>query len=133
VKADLSTTAILRAEGAALFASALTLLFCVEPSWATAAAFFFAPDLSLFAFLHGPRAGVILYNLTHSTLGGLGLAMLGVSLEMPLLIELAAVWLAHVGFDRMLGYGLKRSLSFHKTHLGPIGLWRRSTRSRSQG
>ena len=33
----------------------------------------------------------------------------------------AAILIAHVGFDRALGYGLKLPTSFRDTHLGRIG------------
>ncbi|HEY2386937.1 MAG TPA: DUF4260 family protein, partial [Candidatus Binatia bacterium] len=33
----------------------------------------------------------------------------------------ALIWLAHIGMDRLLGYGLKYPTSFHHTHLGRIG------------
>jgi hypothetical protein len=39
----------------------------------------------------------------------------------PLLVVLGALWLAHSGFDRMLGYGLKSPDGFSFTHLGRIG------------
>ena len=31
------------------------------------------------------------------------------------------IWLAHIGFDRALGYGLKHPSAFQHTHLGLIG------------
>ena len=31
------------------------------------------------------------------------------------------IWIAHVGFDRALGYGLKYASGFGDTHLGRIG------------
>jgi len=31
------------------------------------------------------------------------------------------IWLAHIGFDRALGYGLKYASGFGFTHLGRIG------------
>jgi hypothetical protein len=34
---------------------------------------------------------------------------------------LALIWAAHVGFDRMLGYGLKYPTAFGDTHMGRIG------------
>ena len=37
------------------------------------------------------------------------------------LMALGALWLAHSGFDRMLGYGLKAQTSFKDTHLGRLG------------
>lgn len=33
----------------------------------------------------------------------------------------AAIWLGHIGFDRLLGYGLKHAHGFRFTHLGLIG------------
>ena len=39
----------------------------------------------------------------------------------PLLLALGLVWLAHIGMDRVLGYGLKYNDSFKHTHLGQIG------------
>ena len=39
----------------------------------------------------------------------------------PLLLSIAMIWLAHIGVDRALGYGLKYSEGFGFTHLGRIG------------
>ena len=39
----------------------------------------------------------------------------------PLAGTLALIWFAHIGFDRMLGYGLKHGAGFRFTHLGRIG------------
>ena len=38
-----------------------------------------------------------------------------------LCLSLALIWLAHIGFDRALGYGLKYAQGFGWTHLGHIG------------
>jgi hypothetical protein len=32
---------------------------------------------------------------------------------------LALIWVAHIGFDRMLGFGLKYPSRFKDTHLDP--------------
>jgi Domain of unknown function (DUF4260) len=45
----------------------------------------------------------------------------GLSLDKPPFLGLAAVWAAHIGFDRMLGYGLKDTSGFVDTPLGRIG------------
>ncbi len=37
----------------------------------------------------------------------------------PLTLSIAMIWLAHIGIDRALGYGLKYNAGFHCTHLGP--------------
>lgn len=38
-----------------------------------------------------------------------------------LILALALVWLAHIGADRLLGYGLKYDDNFQHTHLGQLG------------
>jgi hypothetical protein len=37
----------------------------------------------------------------------------------PELLAFALIWLAHIGFDRMLGFGLKYHNGFKDTHLNP--------------
>jgi hypothetical protein len=49
------------------------------------------------------------------------LLAIGLLMPVPLLGVLGALWLAHSGFDRMLGYGLKSPEGFSFTHLGRIG------------
>ena len=39
----------------------------------------------------------------------------------PLVISVALIWAAHIGFDRALGYGLKHQSGFSDTHPGRIG------------
>jgi hypothetical protein len=36
-------------------------------------------------------------------------------------LTVGALWFAHAGFDRLLGYGLKSPEGFSFTHLGQIG------------
>ena len=50
-----------------------------------------------------------------------GVAGDGLSLDNPAFLGLAAIRAAHIGFDRMLGYGLKYTSGFNDTHLGRIG------------
>lgn len=113
--------AVLRLEALLLLAGALAAYHHLDGSWARFALTFLLPDLSLLAYLAGPRRGAFFYNLAHSTLlpGALALAaLLGSS---PALGCAAAVWLGHLGFDRALGYGLKYQTAFVHTHLGRIG------------
>ena len=39
----------------------------------------------------------------------------------PVGADVGLIWLAHVGVDRALGYGLKYGTGFGDTHLGRIG------------
>ena len=80
-----------------------------------------APDLGMAGYLAGRRAGAALYNLTHLYAVPLLLVMLGVATGSLGAMTVGGLWLAHVGADRMLGYGLKLGSGFHDTHLGRIG------------
>ncbi len=116
---------LLRTE--AMFALLLSILFFsrlpLHPGhrWWLFAALFFVPDLSMLGYLAGARAGATLYNLVHTTalpLGAVGLALLTHHFE---LLSFLCIWTAHIGFDRMLGYGLKYPAGFGLTHLGILG------------
>jgi hypothetical protein len=64
--------------------------------------------------------GLWAYNTTHSTLGAGLLALLGLGLHVPTLLQASLIWFAHIGFDRALSYGLKFPLGFRVTHLGVL-------------
>ncbi|EAR50943.1 hypothetical protein OG2516_13761 [Oceanicola granulosus HTCC2516] len=119
-----------RAEGALVFLAALLLYWQMPPllPWWAAVLIFFAPDLSFAGYALGARIGAIAYNIVHLYAFGALLFALGTLLFAPLVATLGALWLAHAGFDRMLGYGLKSVEGFEITHLGPIG--RRKARKR---
>lgn len=115
---------VLRAEGAVLFVAPTLSYAMSDAPWQLYALLFFAPDLGFLGYLLGPRVGAIVYNALHSTVAPLLLALGGlVSLE-PSFGPIAMIWLAHIGFDRMLGYGLKYARGFGFTHLGRIGTMR---------
>jgi Domain of unknown function (DUF4260) len=112
---------ILRMEGLALLALATAGFAQTGLPWWLYAILFFAPDLSLAAYAGGPKPGAMAYNALHSTIGPAALAGMGFLVKDMTLFAIAAVWAAHIGFDRMLGYGLKYSSAFVDTHLGRIG------------
>jgi hypothetical protein len=112
---------MLRLEGLALLTIAVAGYAQVSGDWKMFAILFLVPDLSFIAFLFGPRVGAMAYNAMHSTTGPLALGLASVLSAQPLALGIALIWLAHVGFDRALGYGLKYATSFNDTHLGRIG------------
>ena len=98
--------------------------FTVEekrPVWWIYAALFLAPDLSFLGYWSGRRFGAIIYNAAHSYMVPMALMTAGFAIAEPLVLSVAMIWLAHIGFDRALGYGLKYSAGFTFTHLGRIG------------
>ena len=110
-------------EGALVFVAGVTLYALGDPvfAWWAAVLIFFAPDLSFAGYLAGPRIGAMVYNAVHIYGFGAGVMALGALAGLPVLTALGALWLAHSGFDRMLGYGLKLPDGFDQTHLGRIG------------
>lgn len=113
---------LLRLEGLTLFAGMVALYALRGGSWGMFALLFLAPDLSFIAYyLAGGRAGAVVYNAAHSTMAPVAALALGFGLASSLTLSIAMIWLAHIGIDRALGYGLKYSSGFGFTHLGRIG------------
>lgn len=112
-----------RIEGALVFGAGIVLfgLAGADLPWWLALIVFFAPDLSFLGYGLGPRIGSWIYNFVHIYAFGAGLMAVGGVLALPMLMALGALWLAHSGFDRMFGYGLKAGTAFQDTHLGRIG------------
>ncbi|MEY9885975.1 DUF4260 domain-containing protein [Bradyrhizobium sp. USDA 329] len=112
---------LLRLEGLTLFAGMVTLYWAWDGSWLVFAVLFFAPDLSFLGYLADAKFGAMIYNAAHSYMAPVALLTLGFGLASPLTLSIALIWLAHIGIDRALGYGLKYSAGFSFTHLGQIG------------
>lgn len=113
--------AILRLEGAAVLAAALAAYSRLDGDWVLFAALFLVPDLSMLGYFAGRRVGAVTYNLAHSYTLPIGLAAAGVALSRHGILAVSLIWVAHIGFDRMLGYGLKYPTAFGHTHLGLVG------------
>ena len=80
-----------------------------------------APDVAMIGYLGGTRVGAVVYNVFHTYLPPAALAVVGIVVGSRLLVLLALIWFAHIGMDRMFGYGLKHTSGFQDTHLGRIG------------
>ena len=85
----------------------MTLLYYVWDGVVGLRPLFFVPDLSFAAYLSGPRFGALVYNAAHSYLAPMAMMTSGFATASPLILSIAMIWLAHIGFDRALGYGLK--------------------------
>jgi len=112
---------LLRLEGLTLFAGMTSVYAFWGGPWGLYAVLFLAPDLSFLGYLAGPKIGAWVYNAMHSTIVPMAMLTVGFGFAPPLLLSLALIWLAHIGFDRALGYGLKYRSGFGFTHLGRIG------------
>lgn len=112
---------LLRLEGLCILLISLLFYSTSGFSWSLFGWLFLVPDIALLGYLFNPRVGAVAYNITHSLLIPLGLAAVGLILGVSLALSLATIWIAHIGFDRALGYGLKYGSGFTHTYLGRIG------------
>ncbi len=120
---------VLRLEGVFVLAAAALVYGRFGLGWGTFALFFLAPDLSFLGYLAGPRIGAAAYNAAHAYVGPIVLLVANEVIRGPVptwVIGVGLIWAAHIGMDRMLGYGLKYAGGFGATHLGAIGRGRAS-------
>jgi hypothetical protein len=112
---------ILRLEGFCLLAGAVWAFQVQHAGWALFAVPFLAPDLSMLGYWVNPKIGAAAYNAAHTTIVYGPLAVYGYLSGFSVALEVGLIGLAHVGFDRLLGYGLKYPLGFGYAHLGRVG------------
>ncbi len=108
---------LLRAEGGILFVVSILLYGETDASWILFVLLVLAPDLSMLAYLLGVRAGTIVYNVFHVLVPPLLLIALSILAKQYWLLPYGLIWTAHIGIDRLLGFGLKYPTQFRDTHL----------------
>lgn len=108
---------MLRLEGLVLLAGALAAYALLGGSWIAFVVLLFVPDVSMIGYLVDARFGAWAYNVAHTYLLPTVLLAAGYALGAPLAVQIGLIWLAHIGLDRTLGYGLKYPTEFKDTHL----------------
>jgi Domain of unknown function (DUF4260) len=108
---------LLHMEGAFVLLLSVLLYKQIHASWLLFFVLILAPDLFMLGYLLNVRVGAALYNLVHTYVGPLVLAAVSTFVKYPLLLPLSLIWVAHLGMDRMLGFGLKYPTHFRDTHL----------------
>ena len=109
--------ALLRLEGVVLFACGIALYVREDYSILALVILFLAPDLSFVGLAGGPRVGAVAYDAAHTYVGPILLASVSAIVEVDAGVMLGLIWLAHIGIDRALGYGLRYPDAFRETHL----------------
>ena len=108
---------LLRLEGLAVLVGALVLYFHADFGWVLLVVLMLAPDLSFGGYACGPRVGAVAYDALHTEFFPVVLGTVGVAAGTEVATRIALIWLAHIGADRLLGYGLKYPTAFKDTHL----------------
>ena len=118
---------LLRLEGLAVLLVAVGIYSQYGASWWLFAGIFLLPDVAMLGYLTSPKVGAWLHNSVHTYVmplifAGVAFSFRATAAEYASLIgSITLIWIAHIGFDRALGFGLKRASGFKDTHLGRIG------------
>ena len=110
---------LLHLEGATVLAVSLLSYHWIHAGWLQFALLFLVPDISILGYAANVRVGAISYNAAHCYVVPLILAGYSLGTNAHEILPLSLIWIAHIGFDRMLGYGLKYPTRFRDTHLNP--------------
>lgn len=111
---------LLHFEGVILLVASIVLYASQGFAWSTFLLLLLAPDLAFVAYIANRNLGTFFYNALHTVALPLILAVAAFMIDWTFGIQLALIWLAHVGMDRTVGYGLKYTNSFKNTHLSKI-------------
>lgn len=110
--------ALRRFEALAVFFIGLAVYHHSGHSWLTFALLFFVPDAGAIGYAASHKLGSTLYNLTHWLVWPLALGAFGILHDHAMAQMIAMIWVTHVAFDRMLGWGFKNGGSFYETGMG---------------
>jgi len=110
-----------RLEGGVLLVLSLLIYWKLGGPWLWYIVLILAPDLFMLGYVGGTRVGAAVYNLGHTWLLPGIFAAVGIIGGASVAVDVAVIWVGHIGGDRLLGYGLKLPTGFQDTHLGRIG------------
>ncbi|HDX9627408.1 TPA: DUF4260 domain-containing protein [Bacillus cereus] len=108
---------IVHFEGLVVFLAATYTYSIYEFSWIIFLVFLLAPDLSMLAYGINNHVGAKIYNIFHTYIISIVIAIIGVYFKIDTVIMIGLIWTAHIGMDRMCGYGLKYETDFKDTHI----------------
>jgi len=107
----------LHLEGAATLVAGVVLYRALGGDWLWLLPLLLVPDVSIAGYMAGPVTGAFIYNLVHNWAVGLALVGLGLWVSSTPVEIAGAILVAHVGMDRLAGFGLKHASGFKDTHL----------------
>lgn len=109
---------ILQLEGLAFLLLALFFYNQLHGNWVLFILLLFTPDISMIGYLKNKKFGAVLYNFIHNYVLSIIIIAIGeIFLQNSFITLLGIILFAHVGLDRLLGYGLKYPTDFKNTHL----------------
>lgn len=107
---------ILHIEGAAVLCLSLYFYSDLQFNWLLFFVLLLAPDLSMLGYLINNKVGAVLYNGFHTYVFHVGIVIFGAWLSSNSVLAIGLIWFAHIGMDRMVGFGLNYPTHFQDTH-----------------
>lgn len=114
------TRLLLHIEGFMVLILSVYFYFQLGFSWVLFTILLFTPDLSALGYLRNNKVGSVVYNLFHMYNIPIILLILGLLLDSQASLICGLIWVAHIGINRMLGYGLKYPTKSNNTHLNRV-------------
>ncbi|MBD0384872.1 DUF4260 domain-containing protein [Paenibacillus sedimenti] len=111
---------VIRLEGLLVFLACFYTYFINDFRLIWFFVFLLLPDLSMIGYVRGNDIGAKVYNLFHTYLVSGIFIFFGTIFDQSLLLQTGLIWTAHIGIDRLAGYGLKYSTDFKDTHINKI-------------
>ncbi|PFE03295.1 DUF4260 domain-containing protein [Bacillus cereus] len=108
---------IIHMEGLIVLVASIYMYSLCDFSWFIFFLLLLAPDVSMLAYLINNRIGAQIYNLFHTYIISILLILIGIFLKLDVLLMIGLIWTAHIGMDRLFGYGLKYQTDFKDTHI----------------
>lgn len=111
---------LLYTEGIVFFLIATKFYFLLGGELWVYLAFILAPDLGALGYLVSTKIGSYTYNALHFYTVPVLLGGYGFFNNVDILLLISLIWVAHIGIDRAIGYGLKYPTHFKETHLNRV-------------
>ncbi len=111
---------ILHLEGLAVLLLSLYFYWTNDFSWILFIILLFVPDLSMLGYLINNKIGAVIYNIFHTYILPIVLIFISLLFDYSTLLPIGLIWTAHIGMDRLVGYGLKYPTAFKDTHLNRV-------------
>jgi hypothetical protein len=111
---------LLHVEGLSLLAASIIIYANLGFGWGTFVLLLLAPDLPLALYALNKNLASVTYNLVHTIIFPILMAIFGYFTGNSLGIQLSLIWLAHIGMDHVFGYGFKYLGHMKETHFSRI-------------
>jgi hypothetical protein len=108
---------LLRLEGLVLFAVSVSLFFQLGGTLWRFLLLLLVPDVTMAGYAFNVRTGAVVYNAGHTLAVPVALGGIAFYTNQPEILPFMLIWTAHIGMDRMFGYGLKYPTYFADTHI----------------